>query len=180
MQLRPASSLDIPAVLALIDSSVRTLCQSSYTPEQIDSALLHVFGVDSQLIDDGTYYVVEADDTIVAAGGWSARMNRYGGDQVKHGVDPLLNPSVDFARIRAFYVHPRWTRRGIARRIYSECETAARARGFSRFELTATLPGVALYEALGFTAREPVNVPLADGLVLPCIRMDKPIDPAGE
>jgi GNAT superfamily N-acetyltransferase len=174
-RLRLAVASDIPAIRALIGHSVRALSTSDYSPAQIDTSLRHVFGVDSQLISDGTYYVIDGDASLAAAGGWSARQTLYGGDQSKDGADLTIDPARSPARIRAFFVHPDWARRGLARRIYSACEDAARARGFRRFELVATLPGVPLYRALGFTDIEPVDVPLPDGLVLPCLRMHRPI-----
>lgn len=176
--LRRATADDVQALAVLIDRSVRALSSAAYTQAQIDSALVHVLGIDTQLIADGTYYVIESERAIVAAGGWSARQNPYGSDRAKSGTDALLDPAVDAARIRAFYVHPSHVRKGLARRIYEVCAAAARERGFLRFELTGTLPGVPLYEALGFTAREAVDVPLADGLVLPCVRMARPIEPS--
>ena len=172
-RLRAATLEDVRALEALIDASVRSLSKDLYTPAQIDSALVHVLGVDTQLIADGTYYIVGADAAIVAAGGWSSRRTLYGGDRSKQGEDPLLDPAVDAARIRAFYVHPEWTRRGLARLIFSACEASARERGFRRFELVATLPGVPFYRALGFGETGPVDVQLADGLVLPCVRMER-------
>lgn len=173
--LRLAHLGDVPALTALIDVSVRGLSHPVYTQTQIDSALEHVFGVDTQLLTDQTYYVITSDGQLVAAGGWSARATLYGGDQTKGAADPLLDPARDAARIRAFFVHPEWTRRGFARRIYTASEAAARARGFRRFELVATLPGVPLYTALGFAAREAVDVRLPQGLTLPCVRMDRAI-----
>jgi GNAT superfamily N-acetyltransferase len=130
--IRPAVLDDVPALRELIEASVRALSQSSYIPAQIDSALVHVLGIDTQLIADGTYYVIESDGSIVAAGGWSARLNPYGGDQAKQRDDPLLDPAVDAARIRAFYVDPAWTRRGLERRMFEACVRAGRARGFRR------------------------------------------------
>lgn len=177
MSLRPATAGDRPQLLRLIDASVRALSHPWYTQTQIERALRDVLGIDSQLVADGTYYVIERGGAIVAAGGWSARRNPWGGDQVKQSEDPLLDPAVDAARIRAFYVHPAHTRQGLARAIYEACEAAARARGFRQFELTATLPGVPLYEALGFEAGEPVDVPLSEGDVLPCVRMVRAIAP---
>lgn len=175
--LRAATTEDLPALATLIETSVRALSREAYTQAQIDTALVDVLGVDTQLIADRTYYVIERAEAIVAAGGWSARRNPYGGDQAKRGPDPLLDPATEAARIRAFYVHPAHTRQGLARAIYEACEEAARARGFRRFELTATLPGVRLYEALGFAARETVDVPLSGGRVLPCLRMERAIAP---
>src|SRR5919199_2074615 len=123
-QLRPATPADVPALHALIAASVRGLSASFYTAAQIESALEHMFGVDSQLIADGTYYVVEAGATLVAAGGWSARRTLFGGDQWKGVEDPRLDPNTEPARIRAFFVHPAWARRGLARRLFAACRDA--------------------------------------------------------
>ena len=169
--LRSATLADVDPLRRLIDVSVRALSTGVYTPQQIDAALEHVFGVDTQLIRDQTYFVADVDRQIVAAGGWSARETLFGGDQAKGAGDGRLDPATAPARIRAFFVHPQWTRRGLARRIYEACESAARARGFTAFELAATRPGVPLYCALGFEAVEPVNVVMPGGLVLPCERM---------
>jgi GNAT superfamily N-acetyltransferase len=173
--LRTASPADIPAIRRLILDSVRGLSESAYSPAQIESALTHIFGVDTQLVADGTYYVIVDDDAVVAAGGWSGRQTLFGGDQHKGEADRAIDPVTSPARIRAFFVHPAWARRGLARRIYAACEAAAAAAGFRQFELMATLPGVPLYRALGFADLEPVSVPLPDGLTLPCIRMRRPM-----
>ena len=175
--LRTATRDDIPELQRLIEASVRTLSRSVYTPAQTEAALRHVFGVDTQLVADLTYYVLEGDSGLVAAGGWSARRTMYGGDQAKTGVDGVVDPATAPARIRAFFVHPDFTRRGFARRLFAECETAARARGFRAFELVATLPGEPLYRALGFHVVEPVSVPWPGDLSLPCLRMHRSIDP---
>ena len=171
--VRIATEGDGPKLYALIERSVRSLSTAVYSGAQIDAALTHIFGVDTQLIADGTYYVIEAGVTIVAAGGWSARQTLFGGDQMKTDADETIDPATMPARIRAFFVDPGWTRRGLARRLYDACEAAARARGFHRFELMATLPGVPLYRALGFVDIEAVDVPMPGGLVLPCIRMGR-------
>jgi len=173
--LRTASPADIPAIRQLILDSVRGLSASVYSPAQIESALTHIFGVDTQLIADGTYYVIVDGDTVAAAGGWSGRQTLFGGDQHKGEADLAIDPTTSPARIRAFFVHPAWARRGLARQIFAACEAAAAASGFRRFELMATLPGVPLYRTLGFADLESVNVPLPDGLTLPCIRMHRPI-----
>jgi GNAT superfamily N-acetyltransferase len=171
--LRVATFADVPAIRRLIDESVRGLSAAYYTTEQIEGALRHVFGVDSQLVADGTYYVVDAGTGLAAAGGWSARRTLFGGDQAKGAEDPRIDPASGPARIRAFFVHPAWARQGLGRRLLGACEEAALAAGFDRFELVATLPGAPLYAALGFVAREPVIVPLPEGLTLPCIRMER-------
>ena len=173
--LRPATSADVPPLQALIAESVRGLSAGFYTPAQAEGGLRHVFGVDTQLVADGTYYLIEADGALAAAGGWSARRTLFGGDQMKAAEDPRLDPATEPARIRAFFVHPAHARRGLGRRLFAACEAAARAAGFRSFELMATLPGVPLYAALGFVAHERVDVPLDGGVVLPCVRMTRPI-----
>jgi GNAT superfamily N-acetyltransferase len=175
MNLRIAKSTDVPALLELIDKSVRALSAGFYTGEQIDGALAEIFGVDSQLIADGTYYVIEDGTAIAAAGGWSARRTLFGGDQMKDEADPLLDPSVDAARIRAFYVSPDYARRGLGRQLYAACERSAQAAGFRRFELMATLPGVPLYKALGFEEVDRYTSLLRNGVEVPFIRMSRSI-----
>lgn len=177
LPLRVASRDDVPALRALIDASARGLSGGYYTPEQIDAAVAHVFGVDTQLIADGTYHLVDSPEGPVAAGGWSARRTLYGGDQMKAAEDPLLDPATEPARIRAFFVHPAWARRGLARRLYAECARAAWAAGFRSFELMATRPGEPLYAALGFAVVERVTVALPGGVDVPFARMRRPIDP---
>lgn len=177
-QLRTATFADVPELRDLIARSVRGLSVGLYSPAQTEAALVHVFGVDTQLVADGTYYVIEEDSALVAAGGWSARRTMYGGDQAKREVDSLLDPGTEPARIRAFFVHPDWTRRGLARQLFAACESAARARGFRAFELVATLPGEPLYRALGFTPIEPIPVPMPGDLTLPCLRMRLELDRA--
>lgn len=165
----------MPALRALIGESVRGLSVGYYTPAQAESALVHVFGPDTQLIADRTYYVVESDQTLVAAGGWSRRDTHYGGDQMKTGEDPTLDPATEPARIRAFFVHPAWARRGLGRLMFEHCRDAARAAGFRTLTLVATLPGVPLYEALGFVPGERFVVPMPDGVELPVVRMTRGI-----
>lgn len=174
MKLRLATPEDIPTLQTLIYQSVRALSVDYYTREQIESALTNVFGVDTQLIADQTYFVAEADGQIVGGGGWSKRQTLFGGDQAKsQEPDPILIPGEQPARLRAFYVHPQWSRRGIGRLITKACETAAQAAGFSAVELIATLPGQPLYEANGYEVVSPFEIPLPDGLFLPAFRMAK-------
>ncbi len=175
--LRAATPADVPALRELIDRSVRELSGGYYAPDQIESGLRYVFGVDSQLLADGTYYVVEHEGALVAAGGWSARQTHFGGDQMKQGEDPRLDPAVEPARIRAFFVHPAWARRGLGRRLLERCAQAAAAAGFGALELVATRPGEPLYAALGFTVRERLDHPLPDGVTLPLARMRRDIRP---
>ncbi|HMA33181.1 MAG TPA: GNAT family N-acetyltransferase [Chloroflexia bacterium] len=178
IELRCATIADIPALRELIPASVRALSAPYYTPAQIESALRYIFGVDTQLIADGTYFVAEQAGQIVGAGGWSKRQTLYGGDQTKAAADLLLDPAHDAARIRAFYVHPAWARRGIGRRIMRACEDAARAAGFHRLELGATLPGEPLYTAMGYRVVELLAIAMPDGEALPIARMDKTWDDA--
>lgn len=177
MNPRAATMSDVPALRALIEASMRALSVGYYTAEQVEAALTHALGVDTQLIDDGSYFIIDGPDGPAAAGGWSARRTLYGGDQMKGSEDPRLDPATEPARIRAFYVHPRWARRGLARRIYAECARAAWAAGFRRFELIATRPGEPLYAALGLVVVERIAAPLPGGLELPAARMGGPIDP---
>jgi phosphinothricin acetyltransferase len=170
-RLRLATSNDIAPLRALMDAAVRKLSVGFYTAAQVESALAHLLGTDTQLIADGTYYVAEVEGEIAAAGGWSKRLTLHGGDQAKRGADPLIDPTVEPARLRAFFVHPRWARRGLATMLFHECSIAARAAGFRAFELTATLPGEPLYTALGFEVVERGVVPLPDGLELGTARM---------
>lgn len=176
MSLRVATNTDIPALQKMIESSVRGLSKDFYTRAQIDAALADVFGVDSQLIADGTYYIIGSASGPAASGGWSRRTTLYGGDQAKRAEDPLLDPATDAARIRAFFVHPDHARRGLARQLFAACESAARTAGFRRFELMATLPGEPLYAALGFSAVERVETSLRNGVIVPFVRMSRPID----
>ena len=177
LSLRLAIHDDLPAIVKLIDASVRGLSTSYYSGPQIDQALRHVFGPDTQLIADRTYYVIETpDETLAASGGWSKRRTLYGGDQHKgSGADPLLNPQVDPARIRAFFVHPAYARRGLGRRLFEACRASAEAAGFKALELGATLPGVPFYETLGFKTIERADAALPDDMVLQIVRMRRGI-----
>ena len=186
LHIRPAISTDIPVLRDLIEASVRGLQANDYSPSQIDGALATVFGVDTQLIADGTYFVAEnvgatipavqgtpPKMSIVGCGGWSKRKTLYGGDQWSGREAALLDPQHDAAKIRAFFVHPEFARRGIGSIILEACENAAQAAGFTRFEMGATLTGVPLYKARGYVALEDLEVPLANGETLPIVRMEK-------
>ena len=176
IRIRQAVTEDIPVLRALIDASVRGLQTQEYTPSQIESALATVYGVDTQLIGDGTYLLAEAGDAaplVVGCGGWSKRKTLYGGDQWTGREAALLDPRHDAAKIRAFFIHPSWARRGIGSMILEACENAAVAAGFTRFEMGATLTGVLLYQARGYVALENLEVPLANGETLPIVRMEK-------
>jgi GNAT superfamily N-acetyltransferase len=169
---RLATPEDIPWLRGLIEQSVRTLSAPYYTGPQIESALRYVFGPDTQLIADRTYYVIESEEgELVAAGGWSRRRTLYGGDQMKGAEDPLLEPTTEAARIRAFFVHPAWARHGLGRQLFDRCAEDAAMAGFRKLELMATLPGEPLYRALGFAQLERAVAPLPDGEMLPEVHM---------
>lgn len=176
--VRLASRDDADALRQLIELSVRELSRSAYSEGQIDSALKYMFGVDSQLVDDATYYVVESTHRIVGCGGWSRRRTLFGGDQWKHEGDDMLDPRSDSARMRAFFVHPDHARRGIGRLLFDRSMADARTVGFSRVELMATLPGEPLYRALGFSADERVELELPDGVRMPLVRMSRSMLPS--
>ncbi len=175
LTLRRARLADAPGVSALVEASIRGLAARHYSAQQVESSLVHLFGVDTQMIADGTYFVVEADGQIVGAGGWSRRWTPYGGDQAAALRDASLrDPAQDAAAIRAFYVHPAWARQGIGRLLLDASEAAARQAGYTRFELVSTLSGQALYTGAGYRAAEPLRIALPDGVVLDGTRMVKP------
>jgi N-acetylglutamate synthase-like GNAT family acetyltransferase len=173
LQIRIATIQDVPALEALISNSVRHLSRGYYNEQQIESALVNIFGVDTQLIADETYLVAEIAGQIVGCGGWSKRKTLFGGDQTKSGEDPLLDPGVEPARIRAFFVHPDWARKGIGTRILEACEEAARKAGFAELELVATLPGEPFYSVYGYEVLERIAIPLPGEQLLPGARMRK-------
>lgn len=173
-----AVEADVPFLSALIPLSVRALSQTYYSAEQIESAIRYVFGVDSQLIRDGTYFVAEADAGMVGCGGWSRRATLFGGDQMNGAEDPLLDPSSEPARIRAFFVHPDYARRGIGSLIVRACIEAAQDAGFHSLALVATLPGEPLYRTFGFLSQENFEATLPDGVRLPLVQMIRGIDPS--
>lgn len=181
LHLRKALPTDVPRLKEVIEASVRGLQARDYSPAQIEGALASVYGVDSQLIADETYFAVEAfepgtnQSTIVACGGWSKRRTLYGGDQFSGREDSLLDPAHDAAKIRAFFVHPDWVRRGIGTMILEACEKAAIAAGFTRLEMGATLSGVPFYRAMGYAEVEKQSAPLGNGESLPIVKMAKQI-----
>lgn len=177
LRIRIATPDDLPALEKLIPEAVRALSRDCYSAEQIESAIRHAFGVDTQLVADGTFYVAEMDGEIAGCGGWSWRKKIYGGDQVPgESVEPL-DPATDAARIRAFFVHPRWARRGVGAAILRACARAAGAAGFRRLELLGTLPGERLYRAFGFEVSEYVDHTLPDGVVIRWVRMTRDFQP---
>jgi GNAT superfamily N-acetyltransferase len=188
IRIRLAEDRDIPLLRELIEASVRGLQARDYSAAQLEGALRTVYGVDTQLIADGTYFAAEAlvDEVVADAGaessgavvlagcgGWSKRKTLYGGDQFAGREDSLLDPATDAAKIRAFFVHPAWARRGSGGMILEACETAAEAAGFRRLEMGATLTGVPFYRAKGYVELETSEAPLGNGLTLPIVRMGK-------
>ncbi|MGH9740777.1 MAG: GNAT family N-acetyltransferase [Candidatus Acidiferrum sp.] len=193
MRIRKAGAEDVGALRGLIAASVRDLQAADYTPEQREAALETVFGVDSQLIADGTYFVAEArvgdapkdaekileiknpgsEWVLAGCGGWSKRKTLFGGDHWTGREDALLDPQRDAAKIRAFFIHPSWARRGIGSRILEACEIAASSAGFASYEMGATLTGAKLFRKKGYVAVEKIEVPLKNGLSLAVIRMEK-------
>ena len=171
--LRLAREDDIPQLESLIERSVRELQSPFYSTAQMDGALGTVFGVDRQLIRDGTYLVVQQQDALVACGGWSKRESLFGSDAARAREDALLDPRSQSARVRAFFVHPRHARRGLGRAILLACEEAIRAAHFQNIELVATLAGVDFYRAFGYKRGESYEVPLVNGLSLPVVPMTK-------
>jgi GNAT superfamily N-acetyltransferase len=173
-ELRKATRGDIPTLNELIAESVRGLARGFYSDGEIERSIVTVFGVDRELIDDGTYFVAVADGGIVGCGGWSRRTTLYGADRYGLSRDAnLLNPALDAAKIRAFFIRPTAARKGIGKAILEECEREAVTEGFATAELMATLPGVPLYEACGYAGCEGVLVPLGGDLALQCISMNK-------
>jgi len=216
ISIRLAVEGDVPELRRLIEASVLGLQAGDYSAAQLKRALVAVYGVDTQLIADGTYFVAvvrrseeidyrvigrsghrvienrgtvigsaddhtasdenaSADSLIVGCGGWSRRRTLYGGDQFAGREDSLLDPAWDAAKIRAFFVHPEWARRGIGGMILEACERAAIEAGFRRLEMGATLTGVPFYRAKGYVEMEAEEAPLGEGLTLPIVRMGKDV-----
>ncbi len=172
--IRIATPNDVGAMRLLIERSARGLSRGFYTEREAESAIRYVFGVDSTLISDGTYYVVEVGGALAACGGWSRRRTLYGGDQRPVGApDELLNPVCDAARIRAFFVAPEHARKGLGRVLLDHCVAAADGAGFRSLELMSTLPGVPFYEAQGFVRAESVSDVLPDGVAVGFVRMTR-------
>jgi len=171
--LRLAKESDIPEIAALIPLSVRTLQAPYYSEAQREASLGVAFAVDRQLIRDGTYFVAEAEGKIVGCGGWSRRRSLYGGDGHRTVEDEPLDPMRDAARVRAFFVHPDWARRGIGRSIMAASEAAIRAAGFHIVDIVATLAGEPLYATFDYTVVERHDIPISGGLTIPVVRMTK-------
>jgi GNAT superfamily N-acetyltransferase len=171
--LRRATMDDRALLEVLIAQSARGLSRSDYTEAQLDAALGNVFGVDTQLIRDGTYFVAEVQGELAGCGGWSLRKTLFGADQGTAREPERLDPEHDAARIRAFFVHPSWARLGIGKALLERCEAEAKAAGFRTAELMATLPGRRLYQAMGYRGTAPVAIDLGGGLSMECEPMRK-------
>lgn len=182
-RVRLARDEDVPALHALIEASVRGLQAGDYTPAQIEGALGTVLGLDTQLIRDETYFVVETtpaqgskERELAGCGGWSKRRTLFGADKGPGREPELLDPAADAAKVRAIFVHPAFARRGLGSLILRHVEDAARTAGFTRFEMGSTLTGVPLYQLKGYVEVERIAVPLKNGEALPIVRMTKNSD----
>lgn len=174
--IRLAYASDKPVLEALIRKSGIGLSAGFYSDEQAAAITREVFGVDSALVADGTYFAIEAGDTIVACGGWSKRATDFGGDQAKSGDDRPLDPATEPARIRAFFVDPDFARQGLGTMLLEHCTRAAGRAGFKALELVSTMPGEPLYDRFGFAPLERIELPLSGGVTVALTRMRKEID----
>jgi len=172
--MRVASDRDIAAIGHLMRASARGLCEPFYDARQTASVERHVAVLDEALVADGTYYVVDGDDELAACGGWSFRDKLFTGTETS-GTTRRLDPAREPARVRAMFVHPAWARRGLGRAILARSEADARAAGFTRVELFATLPGEPLYAACGYTVIERREIVLPDGVAIGGAQMAKPL-----
>ncbi len=176
LSIRPATFDDAAELRRLIPLSVWGLQQADYSQEQLAAAVETAFTLDTQLVADGTYFVIQQPDGgIVGCGGWSRRKTLCGGDLHAVRDHAFLDPKTDAAKIRAFFIHPDWARRGLGSRLLAYCEQEARAAGFTRFEMGATLTGVPLYKARGYRVVRETTVPLRDGLTLPVVIMEREV-----
>lgn len=172
LRLRLARPQDMPALSALMDRAIGELLQAFLPPEGV-RASYEIMGLDTQLIADGTYFVVEDGEDVAGCGGWSRRATLFGGDHSAGRDAALLHPATDAARVRAMYTHPDHTRKGVGRMVLDACEAAARAEGFTRVEMAATMGGVPLYRACGYHEIEPFEAATSSGYRVPLIRMGK-------
>src|SRR5215217_4820423 len=173
MTIRKATMEEREAIRELIAVSARQLSREHYNDAQIEAAIATVFGVDTDLIEDGTYFVAESSGSLVGCGGWSKRKTLFGGDQFSSRDASYLDPQSEPAKIRAFFIHPDHARKGIARAILSQCESEARAQGFRALELMATLPGIEFYKSCGFSATGDFELELREGVKLELVPMRK-------
>jgi GNAT superfamily N-acetyltransferase len=175
MDIRLATVDDADAIDALMKASIREIFPGSYDARQTASAVVHVSSVDRTLLEDGTYFVIEEDGELVACGGWGRRYKLYTGSGVSETDNRLLDPATEPARVRAMFVRGDRTRRGLGTRILEACEEAARSEGFRLLSLSATIPGVPLYERFGFAVTEWTTLTMPDGVTLDVAAMEKPV-----
>jgi GNAT superfamily N-acetyltransferase len=171
--LRKATLSDRAAIAQLIKDSARSLSRADYSDAQIEGAIATVFGVDTNLIIDGTYFVADGAGTLIGCGGWSKRKTLFGGDQYATRDSSYLDPKTEPAKIRSFFIHPEHARKGIARTILEACESEAKAAGFQSLELMSTLPGIKLYGACGYVDENPVELEVGDGVTIGLLPMRK-------
>lgn len=171
--VRKATLADRAAIKQLIIESARSLSRDDYSEEQIEGAIATVFGVDTNLIVDGTYFVADRAGTLIGCGGWSKRKTLFGGDQYATRDAGYLDPNTEAAKIRAFFIHPEHARKGIARAILARCESEAKACGFQALELMSTLPGIKLYEACGYVGDNRVELEVGEGVTIGLLPMRK-------
>jgi GNAT superfamily N-acetyltransferase len=172
--IRKAVLEDQAEIEKLIAQSVRGLSSDDYTEREIELSIKSVFGVDVDLIADDTYYVAVADEKIVGCGGWSKRKTLYGASVYAGSRDAReLDPRTDAAKIRAFFIHPNWARKGIGTAILEACEREAKSFRFQKAEMMATLPGVKLYETRGYWGDERVGIDIGEGEKIVCLKMEK-------
>jgi GNAT superfamily N-acetyltransferase len=174
---RLATMADLPELKALMAMAIRELVGAYLDAARVEASF-EIMGVDTQLIEDGTYFAIEGEGRIVGCGGWSRRATLFGGDHSANRDARLLDPAVEPARVRAMYTHPDFARRGIGRFVLSLCEAAAAREGFRSLELVATVAGEPLYRACGFSVIERIEVPTPKGVTVPCARMSKQVTAA--
>jgi GNAT superfamily N-acetyltransferase len=179
VEIRRALLVDVPELTGLIERSARVLSRSFYPAEQVEAALGSAWGVDTQLIEDGTYFVAALEGTLAGCGGWSPRKTLFGADRSSGRSPELLNPRFEAARIRAFFVDAAFARRGVGRALLERCEEEIRKAGFSKAQLVATLPGVPFYGAFGYLEQERIEHELPGGLRIAFVSMAKSFALAG-
>ena len=171
---RKAKISDIDDLEKLITKSARSINSAYYSKIEIDAALGKAWTVDRQLIIDNTYWIVEnLEGVVVGCGGWSKRKLLFGKNDVSNSLHNELIPGTDSARIRAFFVHPDFTRMGIGKRLLEKCEVEAKSFGFDSLELVATLSGEKLYSANGYIPLKSYDVDLGNGITNKVVSMYK-------
>lgn len=173
--MRLATTDDVERIEALMKASIHEIFPRFYAPEQIEPCVRYIGHLDTMLVEDGTYFVEEDETGVIACGGWSRRFKLYAGSGSADDDERLLDPASEPARVRAMFVRGDRTRRGLGTRILEACEAAAKSEGFTQLTLMATLPGLQLYSAWGFTPIEEVDMPLEDGTLVAGVRMERAV-----